>query len=218
MNTEVDHLVVVADTLAQGVAWCEATLGATPGPGGRHALMGTHNRLLALGGDAYPASYLEIIAIDPEAPPTGRARWFGMDDPALQAAVRRAPRLVHLVARTAQIEMLRWGLINLGVNPGLPIAAARDTPQGRLAWRILVPEDGTIACAGALPTLIEWAGHHPAEHLPPSGIALRGVTLGGMPAPVRTLLRLRGVGLVDTPGLRVQLDTPRGAVTLTSEP
>ena len=44
----VDHLVVAAATLADGVAWCERTLGVTPGPGGRHPLFGTHNRLLKI--------------------------------------------------------------------------------------------------------------------------------------------------------------------------
>ena len=43
-----DHLVVLAPSLASGVAWAEATLGVTPGPGGEHSLMGTHNRLLRL--------------------------------------------------------------------------------------------------------------------------------------------------------------------------
>ena len=46
MRSRIDHLVVAASSLDQGVAWCEATLGVTPGPGGEHPLMGTHNRLL----------------------------------------------------------------------------------------------------------------------------------------------------------------------------
>ena len=54
MTIELDHLVIVADSLEQGAAWCASTLGVEPGPGGRHALMGTHNRLLRLGG-AYAA-------------------------------------------------------------------------------------------------------------------------------------------------------------------
>ena len=87
--TALDHLVVMADSLAQGVAWCEATLGLTPAPGGAHALFGTHNRLLAIGSPAWPQAYLEIIAIDPAvAPRPVRRRWFDMDDAALQAAVR----------------------------------------------------------------------------------------------------------------------------------
>jgi hypothetical protein len=44
----VDHLVIAAASLEEGVAWCEATLGVTPGPGGEHPLMGTHNRLLRI--------------------------------------------------------------------------------------------------------------------------------------------------------------------------
>jgi len=43
-----DHLVVAARTLDEGAAWCEATLGVVPAPGGKHPLMATHNRLLAI--------------------------------------------------------------------------------------------------------------------------------------------------------------------------
>lgn len=215
MTTELDHVVVVADSLAQGVAWCESTLGVTPGPGGRHVLMGTHNRLLALGGVNFPRAYFEIIAIDPEAPPPPRPRWFGMDQPDLRAAVREAPRLVHVVARAPQIEMMRWGLVNLGLDPGAPLALERDTAQGKLAWRMLVRDDGAIACDGWLPTLIEWTGQqHPTDAMPASALSLAGVTLGGLPRPVQGQLRLRGVQLADTPGLSVMLDGPRGRVTL----
>lgn len=214
MNTELDHLVVVADTLEQGVAWCEATLGVTPGPGGRHALMGTHNRLLALDGETFARAYLEIIAIDPAAAPPGRARWFGMDRPDLRAAVRKAPRLVHMVARTAQIEMLRWGLVNRGIDPGPPLAIERETPQGLLAWRMLVRDDGEIACEGRLPTLIEWRGRHPTDAMAPSGVRLVELALGGLPRPARELLRLRHLRERDQPGLAVVLDTPHGLVHL----
>ena len=51
---QLDHLVVMATTLDQGVAWCEATLGVTPGPGGEHPLMGTHNRLLSIASERFP--------------------------------------------------------------------------------------------------------------------------------------------------------------------
>lgn len=65
----VDHLVVAAAGLDAGAAWLEAHLGAPLAPGGRHAAMGTHNRLLRLG----PRLYLELIAIDPDAARPGRA-------------------------------------------------------------------------------------------------------------------------------------------------
>lgn len=214
MSCELDHLVIVADSLAQGVAWCERTLGVTPGPGGRHALMGTHNRLLLLGGEGFARAYLEIIAIDPEAEPPRRARWFGMDEPALQAAVRDEPRLAHMVLRCTQIEMLRWGLINLGVDPGVPVAIERDTPQGRLSWRMLLRDDGRLACDGWLPTLIEWGGRHPADAMPASGLSLASISLGGLPDAVLGLLRPRGIQRVAEPGLRVVLEGPLGRVAL----
>ena len=218
MSVALDHLVVVAATLAQGVAWCEATLGVTPGPGGRHALMGTHNRLLKIATAAFPEVYLEIIAIDPEAPPPGRARWFGMDDALLQAGLQDGPRLLHLVARSTMLDMHRWGLITVGLKPGDPVAASRDTPAGRLSWQILVREDGALDCGGALPTLIQWQGLHPAANMPESGVTLQSLTLHGVPERARQVLRLRGVQVLATPGpaLTATLLTPRGEVVLRS--
>ena len=65
MKTQIDHLVVVAQTLEQGVQWCETTLGITPAPGGEHAQFGTHNRLFKIATPAFPMAYCEIIAIQP---------------------------------------------------------------------------------------------------------------------------------------------------------
>lgn len=67
MKIQIDHLVVVAQTLELEVQWCEATIGITPGPGGEHAQYGTHNRLFKIATPANPLAYLEIIAINPEA-------------------------------------------------------------------------------------------------------------------------------------------------------
>ena len=216
--TAVDHLVVAAATLEQGVAWCQATLGITPGPGGRHALMGTHNRLFRIATGAFPNAYFEIVAIDPDAPPPGRARWFGLDDPALQARLAEQPRLVHMVARTAMLDMHRWGLITVGLQPGEPVRAARDTPQGRLEWQIMLRSDGSLLCGGALPTLIQWQGTHPTENMPDSGVTLRALMLRGVPERARTVLRLRGVAHEAPPGpaLRATLATPLGDITLES--
>jgi len=221
VNARLDHLVVVADTLEQGAQWCEATLGAAPVTGGRHAHMGTHNRLLAIASERFPDSYLEIIAIDPDAPAPQRPRWMGIDDALLRAAVRESPRLVHAVARTAMIEMVRWGLINCGLDPGVPVAAERATPHGLLKWRITVRDDGRPACGGALPTLIEWQGTHPCERLPASPVALRDLTLRGLGAQALDVLKLPAVQAVARgaePALSATFDTPRGAVTLNAWP
>jgi len=217
-ETVVDHLVVAAATLEQGVAWCEARLGVTPGPGGRHTLMGTHNRLFSIASAAWPEAYLEIIAIDPQAPPPGRARWFGLDDAALQARIAVQPRLVHVVARCAALQTQRQALRDAGCDPGEVISAGRDTPQGRLQWQITVRDEGQPAHAGALPTLIQWQGTHPAAAMPASDITLRTLALRGLPDGAWAALRLRGVEHLPLPGaaLRATLATPLGEVTLES--
>lgn len=210
----VDHLVIAADTLEQGVAWCEATLGVTPGPGGRHALFGTHNRLLKIASGRFPQAYLEIIAIDPDAAPPARPRWFGLDAPALQASLRECPRLIHVVVRSTALEVHRRGLLDLGLEPGEPLHAAR----GALSWRIVVRPDGALVAGGALPTLIQWDGVHPTEAMPESGLALQGLVLRGLAPRVREGLDIPGVELPDGPGpaLGATLSTPRGAVILES--
>lgn len=220
MNVWLDHLVVGAATLHDGVAWCEKTLGATPAAGGRHALMGTHNRLLKLSSAAFEDCYLEIIAIDPDAPAPGRPRWFGLDDPALQAQLQaQGPRLLHSVARSPQLDMHRWGLITVGYQPGDPQRLGRDTPQGRLEWDMLLRPDGQPQCGGALPTLMQWHGRHPTADLPDSGVALRSLALCGFHERARDVLRIRGVKVLPVgtaPALHAVLDTPRGPVELLS--
>jgi hypothetical protein len=206
--------VVAARSLDEGVAWCEATLGITPGPGGRHPLMGTHNRLFAIGSETWPRAYFEIIAIDPDASPPGRARWFGLD-----RWQGDTPALVHWVARSTNLDMHRWGLVAAGFNAGDTLSAERAPPDGELLrWRIVVPDDGRLLARGALPTLIEWTGSHPADRMPASGVRLTGLRLRGLPTAATQVLQPRGVSNVDGPGpaLEAQLQTPRGPVTLVS--
>ena len=218
MSVVLDHLVLAAATLEQGVAWCESTLGVTPGPGGKHPLMGTHNRLMKISTAAYPDCFLEVIAIDPDAPPPARARWFGLDDAALQQSLVNAPRLLHAVVRSSMLDMHRWGLITVGLKPGEPLAASRETPAGLLQWDILVREDGQLSCGGALPTLMQWKGAHPADRMADSGLTLKSLTLHGVPLRARDVLRLRGVQVLPEPGpaLVATFTTPLGEVTLKS--
>jgi hypothetical protein len=210
----VDHLIVAAATLDEGVAWCRATLGVELAGGGRHPQFGTHNRVLKIASAAYPQAYLEVIAVDPEAPPPGRARWFDLD----RLDLSSGPRLIHWVGRSPMLDMHRWGLITVGQPPGDPVAASRETPQGLLQWQILVPADGGLRCGGALPTLIQWQGAHPTDAMPDSGVSLQSITINRVPARARDVLRLRGVTAVDDdgPALRVRLSTPLGEVSLES--
>ncbi len=210
-----DHLVVAAPTLELGVQWCEAVLGITPGAGGQHPLMGTYNRLFNISSAAFAQAFFEIIAIDPGAPPPGRARWFGLD--ALD--LRGGPRLLHWVARSSAIEAQRRALREAGLDIGPAIAASRDTPQGRLEWQLTVPDDGRLLAGGALPTLIDWGRTpHPTAAMPSSGVALRALMLRGLTSAAIRALDARGVvHAADAgPAITAMLDTPRGPVTLSS--
>jgi len=218
VSAAVDHLVIGADTLEQGAQWCERVLGATPAPGGKHVVMGTHNRLLAIASAAFPKAYLEIIAVDPDAPQPSRVRWFGLDEPATQARLRERPRLLHLVARSTRLDATLAALAAQGIDAGQAVAAERASPNGMFRWRIAGRADGKLLCGGALPTLIEWQGMHPSDHLPASAVALRALQLGGLPDPVVAALGLHGVPCsAQGVALRAGFDTPRGLVQLSSD-
>lgn len=228
MSAQIDHLVIAARTLDEGVAWCEATLGVTPGPGGAHPLMGTHNRLISIATDAFPQAYLEIIAIDPSKQPTraaGLHRWFDLDDATLQAELaQHGPRLIHFVARVpdaaAALHALAAG--PTPIDRGPLVEASRDTAAGRLDWKISVRDDGQRLFYGALPTVIEWGPVHPADTMPPSGITLTELH-ATHPRPEMLQAAHEALGLAQVPveagppNLVAVLQTPRGPVTLESK-
>lgn len=223
---QIDHLVVAARSLDEAVRWCEATLGVTPGPGGEHPLMGTHNRLLRLATDHFPTSYLELIAINPIAPqptPARAGRWFDLDSPALQSALaHEGPRLVHFVASVPAIDTALKTLTALGLDRGPALAASRQTPRGLLQWQISVRDDGQRLLDGCLPTLIEWGDTHPAGAMPESGVTLQALTLiHPRAADLRAAcdaLGLQGVVIKEGPAnLLATLRTPRGTVVLESK-
>jgi Glyoxalase-like domain len=153
--------VLAARTLEEGAAWVEAKLGAASVSGGKHALMGTHNRLLSLG----PGRFLEVISIDPHAPPIARPRWFDLDAPAMRERLARGPALIHWVERTDDLETALHGY------PGR--IEILSLSRGPYRWRIGVRPDGRRPAGGTLPTLIQWEGDlHPAGALPDSGLRL----------------------------------------------
>jgi hypothetical protein len=223
----IDHLVVMANDLAQGVAWCEATLGVTPGPGGEHPLMGTHNRLLKIATAEHRTAYLEIIAINPVAPhavPTRARRWFDMEDPALQAHVRQhGPALTHCVAGVPDMAASLAILAAQGIDRGAALQASRPTANGLLQWQISVRDDGQRLFDGCLPTLIEWGSVHPTDAMPASGLALHSLRVQHPQAAALTaayqVLGLSAV-TVDTGPARLSatLQTPKGLITLHSPP
>ncbi len=150
-----DHLAVSAETLDAGVAGVEAALGVALAGGGKHSHMSTHNRLLALGD-----IYLEVIAVDPDAPAPAWPRWFDLDHFA------GPPRLTNWVAACDDLET---ELAQCPPGTGLPVNLAR----GDLRWRMGVPEDGRLPYDGCFPALISWQGTlHPTALLPDVGVRL----------------------------------------------
>lgn len=159
LRTRLDHIVVVAPTRAAGVRWVAERLGIAPVEGGAHPAMGTHNALLRLGA----REYLEVIAVDPEAPQPPRPRWFALDR--LPPTV--SPRLATWVARTDDIRVA-------AERSPVPLGPVEPMSRGALVWSITVPKDGALVLDGALPLLIEWPDTvHPAAALPDSGCSLQ---------------------------------------------
>lgn len=204
-----DHLVLAARDLDLGAAWLEERLGVTLSGGGKHIRMGTHNRLLSLG----ERFYLELIAIDPQALPPGRPRWFELDS--LQAD---RPHLVHWVACSEDI-------VRDTAASGEDRGEILSMERGDYRWRITVPSDGHLPAAGLLPTLIQWdVPFHPAGRLPESGCRLMKLE-GFHPEPERIRAGLAVHGLAphlgvhacpagEAPQLVAYIRTPRGLVEL----
>jgi hypothetical protein len=208
VTPSIDHLAVAATSLDGREL--DDFLGVTLRPGGRHARMGTHNRLLRLG----PLTYLELIAIDPEATTPGRPRWFELDDPAMQARLASGPRLVHWVARVDTTEM---PALSIDVGPWEPFE------RGDLSWQLTVRTDGTLPAGGVVPSLICWAGPaHPAARLPDLGVSLETLELEH-PRASEIQRQLDALGLTErcspgpVPRLTAHLRTPRGRRTLRSD-
>lgn len=161
MTTRLDHLAIAAETLDAGAAALEEALGMALQPGGRHARMGTHNRLLSLG----PDEYLEVIAIDPDARAPDHPRWFDLD------RFTGRPRPQTWIARC---DDLASTLAQAPVGAGRPLDFARDD----LRWRMAVPEDGRLPFDNLFPALIAWqGGRHAAARLPDTGARLEALSL-----------------------------------------
>lgn len=217
----IDHLVVGAIDLEEGAAWAEETLGVPAGGSGSHVLMSTHNllwRLDATPGDRGPA-YLEVVAVDPAAPDPQRPRWFGLDDAKTRARLAARPRLLTWQVRAPMpIEEAIDALEEAGMDPGLAVGVTRAD----LSWRLTVRESGMMPLDGLCPVVIEWdeGCTMPPERLPPSGLSLKGVTIGGpTPGLDAALAAIGAADLValdpdDLPGLTATLVTPRGDVLI----
>ena len=208
-----DHLVVVAPDLAEGVTHVRRCLDLEMSEGGHHREMGTHNALLRLG----EATFLEVITVDPEAPPPQHARWFGLDDAArVRADWDSGRRLRGLVARTDDLDGL------LARHSGL-LGTAATLTRGALSWRFGLRGDGAWPADGAVPYAMDWGARgNPAPTMPDPGARLRDIMLAH-PDPGATQALHAALGLTgplrviggDTLRFSARIATPSGLRILT---
>lgn len=204
---QLDHLVYAVPNLAEGVRDLAERLGARPLPGGSHPAWRTRNALLPLG----PASYLEVIGPDPDAPAAPAPDIFGI-------ATLVAPRLATWAAKSADLAGLAQRARSHGIDLGASGPGRRLQPDGTvLAWELTDPF--RPRAGGVLPFFIRWRGKaHPASAGPAlvSLVSLRAEHPDA--AAVGAQLRALEVELKVAPGpvpaLFAVVRTPGGTVTL----
>ncbi len=216
MITSFDHLVIGAADLRQGSDYVTSALGVTFSAGGKHPRMGTHNLVGRLG----DKSFIEIIAIDPEAQQPTQPRWFGLDDPYVRAGLEQSPRLLTWVVAcddiTAAIDA-----------PEIAFGYAQPLSRGELRWYFGVPDDGRLLAGGILPYVISWQTEpHPAAAMAEIGLDLCVLRLHTpfVDWTARQLEALDALEMVEvieapapsSPWLEAVFATPAGERTLTS--
>lgn len=202
---KLDHLAVSAANLDEGRANVEDLFGVSLQPGGQHAHFGTHNLLLGLEDDLY----LEVIAIDPDAPKPVWPRWFDLD------RFEGPPRLTTWICRSDDLE---GDLERAYDDPVAPLNLAR----GDLRWRMGIPKDGTTPFDNLFPPMIDWmGGTGAAARLPASGCRMTQLVVQH---PDARAMQGRLSGLLDDTRVRIQaaeapailavMETPNGEVIL----
>ena len=167
MSTNLDHLVIAAETLEQGVDYVRSTLGIEIPKGGFHKTMGTCNHLMQLGN----STYLEVIAINPDAAIPDQPRWFNLDDALMQESLHQQPRLITWVINTADIHHLHQ---KSAFSIGTPTELSRDN----LRWQIALAEDGRLLANGLLPYVIQWLSTpHPSATMADLGCRLQSLEI-----------------------------------------
>jgi glyoxalase-like protein len=208
---ELDHIVIAAASLPEGVRFIHDRLGVEIPPGGKHPDMSTHNHLMRIGEGAF----LELISIDPYAPSPGRPRWYALDDPAMQARLAQSPRLVSWVIRSPDI-------VATAKASAFAVGEVSAFRRDALTWRLTVPEDGRIPGEGVMPHVIEWdCGARPWEGMADLGCRLEALEIidpdpESVEAGLRSLCSkgIAGVHVKQGPAplLSTQIMTPSGAV------
>ena len=217
MKTGIDHLVIGAADLAQGIDFVKERLGVNMPYGGVHETMGTHNHLMQLGGDVF----LEVIAVNPGIEPPGHPRWYGLDDPYIRRQIQVRPALLTWVVNTTNIEtLLHQAVFSFG-KPAL-------LSRGNLSWYFGLPDDGRLLAGGMLPYVIEWrTDSHPSKYMADAGCRFERLDIyHPCPSWLQSILESIGAAALVTihplqkntsPYLVAHILTPKGTRELRSD-
>ena len=198
----VDHLILGAATLADGIAFVRKRLGVAARPGQRLPGAGTEHAIVALG----PRSYLQVLAPSDDA-----------DEP--------APGLAPLRS-LAQPALWGWAIATDGGGTGgaradhlgvvhATLGADRRTEPGAafVRWRNLAVQ---LALGAAAPVFIEWSAHspHPAAQAPAAGTLVSLTLRHPDPDAVHAALAKLGFSVdvvrASAPGITAVLETLDG--------
>lgn len=204
-----DHLTVIAPTLKEGCAHLRDCLGVDIADGAEHVEMGTHNCRLRLS----EKTYLEVIAVNPEAPVPAVPRWFGLSDAkAVRGHWDRGERLRSWVARSDDFDKV---LAAHGDEFGETLKLGETA-------RFSLRPDGKLPGDGLLPCVIDRGGQlPPSAQMPDTGARLRDFVLEH-PSPSKIQALFHEIGIQDAPlverGPRVRyfarIETRNGLKTL----
>jgi hypothetical protein len=205
-----DHLVIAAESLEQGVDYVRSTLGVDIPRGGVHQTMGTHNHLMQLGKE----TYLEVIAINPDGLIPNHPRWFNLDECLMRESLQRQPRLITWVMNTPDI-------LRVSQQAKFSIGTPSELSRDNLRWQIALTEDGRLLAHGLLPYVIQWQTQpHPSNAMADLGCQLveleiyhnRPDWLGSMLDSIGAgqLVRIHSLDDAQSPYLSATIETPSG--------
>ena len=204
MNSRIDHIVIGAANLISGTKILETKLSTKFSPGGKHMIMGTHNKLLKLQSNMY----LEVIADNPSADPPSRPRWFSLDESNIKKRIKNSPRALCWVL---EVDNLEDTVKNCGYNPGEILQLSRD----ELTWKVTVPSNGKLVENGILPVLIEWpSNQHPSKKLNNSKVSINNISLFHLePYKIKNIIS----NLIESDLIHVSEGFPKMELILTTQ-
>lgn len=195
-----DHIVFAVPLLEEWCDFFERRTGILPSPGGVHPGWGTRNAIVSLG----PRTYLEIIAPD-----------FNQN----------VPRLALGVTPSGPPRVTTWAVVvpELNLEDESPLlggilAMQRVRQDGStLQWRLSDPFADRMS--GIVPFQIDWRDSpHPASTIEQNCRLRRFALRHPDPRAVERAIRSLGYEIqvehADRPGIRVEIATPGGLVTL----